>query len=98
MAAGALDSREQFNNNSFNMPAMSEAALHLKSLSRFLSFALCFKGEMLSYYQEAILDSLPQENKMESLISDTEQRRIPKVGSQLDLYESLVSQRAALVR
>lgn len=55
---------------------MSEAALQLKSLSRFPCFAPCFKGEMLSYYQEAIFNSWPQKNKVESLISDTEQQNI----------------------
>lgn len=56
------------------MPGMSEAALQLKSLSLFLCFTLCFKGEMLSYYQEAIFNSSPQKNKMESLISVAEQQ------------------------
>lgn len=63
MAAGAPDSWEQFDNNGFNMPVMSEAALQLKSLSRFLRFAPRFKGEMLSYYQEAIFNSSPQKKQ-----------------------------------
>lgn len=70
------------------MPVMSEAVLQLKSLSRFPFFALCFKGEMLSYYREAIFNSAPQKNKMESLISDTVQHQSHKVGSRSDLYES----------
>lgn len=86
MAARAPDSWEQFDNNGFNMPVMSEAALQLKSPSRFPCFALCFKGEMLSYYQEAIFNSSPQKNKMESPISDTEQQNIKSRESMRPLW------------